>query len=100
MAQSPSEYQLFLPLDFTPRAEPQSNISSIPSSAFIDLTSTESEASRFVSTVQENLVVTVPADAARYLIEEIYTPFEVFEQEELFALMLNTKNHLTHIALI
>ena len=55
---------------------------------------------RFVREVRERVQVTMPAAAAQYLMENIYTPFEAFDQEELWVLLLNTKNWLTHEAMV
>jgi DNA repair protein RadC len=42
----------------------------------------------------------MPAVAARYLMENIYTPFDKFDQEELWVLLLNNKNWITHEAMV
>jgi DNA repair protein RadC len=55
---------------------------------------------RFVREVKENVQLTSPADAARYLLENIYTPFERFDQEEMWVLLLNTKNRVTHEVMV
>ncbi|MBN1218754.1 MAG: hypothetical protein JXM69_07495 [Anaerolineae bacterium] len=55
---------------------------------------------RFVRRVSEGVKIACPADLARYLQENIYTPFESFDQEELYALLLNNKNLITHEAMI
>ncbi len=41
-----------------------------------------------------------PRDAAHHLIECIFTPFEQFEQEEFWVLLLNTKNRVTHEVMV
>ena len=41
-----------------------------------------------------------PGDAANHLLRKIYTPFEQFDQEELWTLLLNTKNRVTHEVLV
>jgi DNA repair protein RadC len=51
---------------------------------------------RFVREAKENVQITSPSEAARYLLENIYVPFEQFDQEELWILLLNTKNRVTH----
>jgi DNA repair protein RadC len=55
---------------------------------------------RFVRRVSETVKIACPTDLARYLQENIYTPFEHFDQEELHALLLNNKNLITHEAMI
>lgn len=51
---------------------------------------------RFVRPVQESVIVASPVDAARYLLDHVYTPFESFDQEELWVLLLNSRNRITH----
>jgi DNA repair protein RadC len=53
-------------------------------------------ARRFVREVPREYTIRSPADAATHLLQEVYQPFEAFEQEELCVLLLNTKNRLTH----
>lgn len=55
---------------------------------------------RFVREVTASVYVTSPADAAEYLLEHVYTPFEAFEQEEMWVLLLNTKNRITHEVMV
>lgn len=55
---------------------------------------------RFVREVREQVHITSPSDAARYLVENVYTPFEQFDQEELWILLLNNKNRITHEVMV
>jgi len=55
---------------------------------------------RFVRTVNEEITIRSPEDAAHHLIDHVYTPFEQIDQEELWVLLLNTKNRVTHEAMI
>lgn len=55
---------------------------------------------RFVREVKEPIALTTPLLAADYLVKHIYTPFEQFDQEELWVLLLNSKNYITHEAMI
>ena len=55
---------------------------------------------RFVREAAASYQITSPIEAARYLMENIYTPFVQFDQEELWALLLNTKNYVTHEVMI
>ena len=41
-----------------------------------------------------------PFDAAQHLLTQVYVPFEAFDQEELFVLLLNSKHRITHEALV
>lgn len=54
------------------------------------------KAGRFVREAKENVQITSPSEAACYLLENIYVPFERFDQEEMWILLLNTKNRVTH----
>jgi DNA repair protein RadC len=58
------------------------------------------ELGRFVREVQEPTWATSPQAAAQYLLTKIYTPFDQFDQEELWVLLLNSKNRITHDALV
>ena len=53
---------------------------------------------RYIKEVRTN--ITSPEDAIRYFRENIYTPFDACVQEEFWVLMLNTKNVVTHQAMI
>jgi DNA repair protein RadC len=55
---------------------------------------------RFTYAVQEEVQVLQPADAGHYLLTRVFTPFEAFEQEEVWALSLNQKLKITHQSLI
>ena len=57
---------------------------------------------RFVRELAEadRFTILEPKLAGRYFLEHIFTPFADFEQEELWALMVNNRNLLTHTALI
>lgn len=60
----------------------------------------DGEARRFVRSVQEEVIVRSPSDAAVYLMQRVYTPFDQFDQEELWSLLLNTKHRITHEVMI
>ena len=51
---------------------------------------------RFVREVPDRVQIKTPSDAAQYLLEKIYVPFEDFDQEEMWVLLLNNKNRVTH----
>lgn len=53
-----------------------------------------------VREVKEPYMVCAPIDAASYLMNSIFTPFEQFKQEHLYVLLLNTKNRITHEVLV
>jgi hypothetical protein len=49
------------------------------------LDSRETGISRFVRRVADEVVVRSPAQAAHYLLNRVYVPFERFDQEEVWA---------------
>lgn len=50
--------------------------------------------------VREAYIVRAPIDAATYLMNSVFTPFDQFRQEHLYVLLLNTKNRITHDVLV
>ena len=93
-----SEFQLPLPLDFDVPQEspPEADIYPVEETPVIDVEIVDTDPGRFVFKVEEELVVRTPADAVAFLMQEVFTPFDSFEQEELYVLILNTKNRVTH----
>jgi len=55
---------------------------------------------RFVREVRERVCIKSPNDAAQYLLTEVYVPFEDFDQEEMWTLLLNAKNQVTHKVMV
>ena len=55
---------------------------------------------RFTYEVKEAVQVISPEVAGAYLLSRIFTPFEAFSQEEVWVLLLNTKNRITHQSMI
>jgi DNA repair protein RadC len=55
---------------------------------------------RFVREVKEAVQVRSPADAAQHLLTHVYAPFEDFSQEEIWVLLLNTRNRITHEVMV
>ncbi len=55
---------------------------------------------RFVREVQQEVTVTSSAVAGQYFLEHVYTPFSAFPQEELWMILLNTRNRITHQAFV
>ena len=55
---------------------------------------------RFVREVPGSVCIRSPGDAAQYLLEKVYTPFDDLDQEELWVLLLNTKNRITHEVMV
>ena len=60
------------------------------------------EMGRFVREVKgpDRVHILSPGLAAEYLMTHIYTPFATFDQEELWVLLLNNKNLVTHEAMV
>ena len=55
---------------------------------------------RFVRQLREEVVIRTPQDAAQHFLTNVFSPFEAFDQEELWVLLVNTKNRITHEAMI
>lgn len=93
--------QLAFDLKVRPEREPvPAPLYRIEPGALGQVDSREVELGRFVRAVDADISVTTPQIAARFLMEQIYAPFDIFEQEELTALMLNMKHRITHAAMI
>ena len=60
------------------------------------LTTGIQEGARFAREVQEATVVRTPSDAASYFLTHIFRAIDSLDQEELWILLLNTKNLITH----
>lgn len=60
----------------------------------------EAELSRFVREVSAEVQIISPADAAEYLMKEVFSPFEDFDQEEMWTLLLDSKNNVTHEVMV
>lgn len=55
----------------------------------------------FVRAVREEIVIRSPGDAVQHLLNHVYAPsIEAFDQEELWCLLLNTKNRITHEVMV
>lgn len=52
--------------------------------------------SRFVWAVRDPVALTGPRAVGTYLQKNVFTPFEQFEQEEIWVLLLDARNRLTH----
>jgi DNA repair protein RadC len=64
------------------------------------LDSSSEELFRFTHEVKEDIRVHSPAIAGAYLMSHVYTPFEAFDQEEVWILLLNNKNRITHQSMV
>ena len=50
----------------------------------------------FVREVQAEVFVHSPREAGEYLLQQVFTPFEQFEQEEIWVFTLNCRRRITH----
>lgn len=94
----PEQFQLAF--DFSNSLEPQLAQPSVYSSTFAGIENRESVTNRFVRRLHEPVTVRIPADAANHLMQQIFYPFETFDQEELWVLLLNNRHRITHEAMI
>lgn len=94
----PERYQLPLLVEFGGQPADDSRLAA--RAAFDRLYPGPEGQSRFVRLVQEEVVIRSPADAAMHLLNRVYTPFDQFDQEELWTLLLNTKNRATHEVMV
>jgi len=51
------------------------------------------ELGRFVREVAERVSVRSPNDVAQYLLTKVYVPFEDFDQEEMWVLLINSNTN-------
>ncbi|HEX9597530.1 MAG TPA: JAB domain-containing protein [Anaerolineales bacterium] len=94
----PERYQL--PLLVELGGQPADDPTLMARAAFDRLYPGQEGQSRFVRLVQEEVLIRSPADAALHLLNRVYTPFDQFDQEELWTLLLNTKNRVTHEVMV
>lgn len=85
-----SPYQL--PLEFGARTSQETAVYR----AVLQSLAGDAAENRFVRAVREEVVVHRPADAAAHLLQQIFVPFERFDQEELWLLLLSARNRITH----
>lgn len=88
--------QFQLAFDFRPQIEAVAEQPSIYTSTFADIENRELLPSRFVRRLHESIIVRSPGDAANHLMAHIFYPFDSFDQEELWVLLLNTRHRITH----
>ena len=85
-----------LPFDFAKKPDPASIYYELEFAGHEHVEST----GRFVRQLREEVVIRSPVDAAHHLLAHVFTPFEAFDQEELWVLMVNNRNCITHEAMI
>lgn len=71
-----------------------------PYQLYFDLSQRPQEVARHVHKLHEYIPARSPVNIANYLMQHVYTPFEAFTQEELWVLLLNARNSITHQAMI
>jgi DNA repair protein RadC len=91
-AGEPAAPQNVTPTEFTGLA--------VPTQRKPDVLPRISEAGRLVREVKESVQVIAPTVAGQYLLERVFTPFEQFDQEETWVLLLNTKHWITHEVMV
>ena len=85
-----SPYQL--PLEFGARNSEDTAVYR----AVLQSLASENESNRFVRVVRDEVIVRRPADAATHLLQKIFVQFDALDQEELWILLLSTRNRITH----
>ena len=90
----PSKHQEVTPKNFVGLSSPRRPGLSLATGQ------TALELGRFVREAKEHYFVTSPQAAADYLLKNIYTPFEKFDQEEVWVLLLDSKNKITHEVMV
>jgi DNA repair protein RadC len=61
---------------------------------------TSRELGRHVREIREPLYVRTASDAVSYFLNQVYVPFEQFRQEQLYVLLLDQKNRITHDVMV
>ncbi len=96
MARGPETSIYQLPLELRRQTEPVELRYQIHTGIIADLRPRESLGDRSLWEVADRVQVHSPADAAQHLMDHIYTPWEQCAQEELWVLLLNSRNYITH----
>lgn len=101
MAKRRKEHRYQLPLELARYQDPEpEGIYQLTPGIFAEFLRQQAEGERFVRQLKESAPIRSPADAAQHLMTNIYVPFESFDQEELWVLLLNTKNRITHDVMV
>ena len=95
---SPEQYQLAFA--FHQRNERPTQPYPVQLAASTPIEARESSLGRFVHALNNPLPVHNPIDAATFLTEWVYHPFRQVDQEEMWSLLLDRRNHLTHAAMV
>ncbi|MCB0127620.1 MAG: hypothetical protein KDE58_35395, partial [Caldilineaceae bacterium] len=89
-----SIYQL--PLEFDRPANPTNRGYQVRTGIISAYRPREPLVDRALWEIADRIQLRSPEDAARHLLERVYTPWEQCRQEELWVLLLNTRNIITH----
>ena len=89
-----------LAFEFPRKVERPPPLAPVRGGILADFDSREPGLGRFIRSVEHDVQIQTPAMAAEFLLQQVFTPFDEFTQEELVTLMLNTKNQITHVGLI
>ena len=65
-----------------------------------ELSAPSSQIGRFVWQVRDAILCTTPQAVGKYLRDKLFVPFDQFEQEELWLLLLNSRYRLTHLVMV
>lgn len=58
------------------------------------------ELGQHVRELHESRFVRTPMDAVDYFLTQVFVPFEAFRQEQLYVLLLDQKNRITHDVMV
>lgn len=58
------------------------------------------ELGQHVRHIHEPHYVRMPVDAVQYLMRDVFVPFDQFRQEQLYTLLLDQKNRITHDVMV
>ena len=100
MVRRSSEHRYQLGFDFTREPEEPVPEQTIYDGTLSNFDNREPKLGRFIRSVDYDESVQTPSIAANFLMREVFVPFDDFTQEELTVLALNTRNRITHTALI
>ena len=61
---------------------------------------TNRDLGQHVRLIREPLYIRSPIDAVNYFLTQVFVPFEQFRQEQLYVLLLDQKNRITHDVMV
>ena len=78
------------------RRRQQHNLYQLP----FEWSGTAREWGQHVREIREPLFVRSPLDAVDYFMNQVFVPFEEFKQEQLYVLLLDQRNRITHDVMV